>query len=231
MTQADLLRANVLALLGLEYELGDEFHHEQGYISTPGYPKDGDCSGLVYAAYFDSDIRWSDGSKWPRLTADGYRRRAVKVLDKQYRTGDVACFSNSSRTYHIALVYEKNPGDFWTIEARGERWGVVTYPMNAAPDSVLYRGATIYRFPWVDLGTVTFEEEDTLNTAELALLKHADMAASQGTYDNRVTSRLLIKDYAGAVDINNGFYERWPDHNGPLPRGITAEELAARLAG
>lgn len=232
-SKADLLRANALALLGLEYELGDEFHYQQGYVSTPGYPKDGDCSGLIYAAYADTDVPWSDGTDWWRLTADGYRRKAVKVTDKNYKTGDIGCFTNSKdRTYHITLVYEKTPGEFWSIEARGERWGVDTYPMNAAPDSILYRGAVVYRFPWIDLGEHSWElDENGLDPAVAAILEHADKATSQTTYDTRITSRILMGDYAGAVAISEGFYSRWPNDRGSLPKGIDAQQLQFMVEG
>lgn len=64
-----------------------------------------------------------------------------------------------------------------------------------------------------------------MNEKELAILKHQDTAASQTTYDVRIANRLLMRDYAGALNISGSFYTRWPDHRGSIPKDTTLEEL------
>jgi len=133
----------------MQYEWGEEFQYDGN--STPD--NDGDCSGLVYATYRSMypDVKWKNGTVWPRLTAQGYRYNAV-VATAPYKVGDVPCWTNSEgRTYHIGLFIGNNE----TIEARGERWGVVHYKLDDPVNGVLARRAKIYRFSWVNLGSLT----------------------------------------------------------------------------
>jgi len=80
----------------------------------------------------------------------------------------------------------------------------------------------------------TQQEEETEMTPEeykelLDKLKHADKAASQSTYDVRISNRLLIGDYSTAVMLSKAFYTNWPNEAGSLPRDITVEELKKRM--
>jgi hypothetical protein len=155
------------ALLGEGYQWGEEaFGLKAGGPSNPTPDlNDHDCSGHVYSVYWLAS-EWSHefgfgyikskggANHLPRSTAHGFIATAVKIGrdPSKARCGDVVGFWRPlfAGVGHITLVGRMKNGVRMSQEARGEKWGVVQYPLA----SVLARSsrAYIYRFPWLNLG-------------------------------------------------------------------------------
>ena len=184
MSRADDVRRWALWLEGQEYEWGEE----SWYIAATPDPYDTDCSGLIYGVYRKCDIPWSTGGIWSRQTAAGYQSRSVAVRPP-YRVGDVVCFGTPA--YHIALYVGRSE----TVEARGERWGVVRYRLDDPIDGVFRRGGKVRRFPWVDLGELTEEDMDVL---ERTTLFQNRVSAVAGSYAFEILEAQILGDKAQA---------------------------------
>ena len=170
MTKADDIRARALWLVGQEYEWGDEPWY---LAATPRNPYDTDCSGLIYGVFRKCGIPWRTSAVWPRLTAAGYQGASTPVKPP-YRVGDVICFG--APAYHIALYVGLNE----TVEARGERWGVVRYRLDDPVNGVFKRGGKVRRFDWLQLGELT---EDDMTDPQDQLLKLIRLSAVARSFD------------------------------------------------
>ena len=91
-----------------------------------------------------------------------------------YRVGDVICFG--APAYHIALYVGLNE----TVEARGERWGVVRYRLDDPVNGVFKRGGKVRRFDWLQLGELT---EDDMTDPQDQLLKLIRLSAVARSFD------------------------------------------------
>jgi peptidoglycan hydrolase-like protein with peptidoglycan-binding domain len=197
-TVADLFIANAHKRLGMGYEWSDEFTDHIGPDSTP-QEDDGDCSGYLHITYKDTGIRWKTGSVWPRLTANGYMGHAVRVTDGKYRVGDPLFRVDSGGTArHTGFIcHQDEDGTWWTAEARGEAWGVVTYKLTDKTNGMVARGARVYRFPWVQMGDGTpveiepmlryGDESPDVKRAQLLLNKHMGPVLQGTGYFGRLT--------------------------------------------
>lgn len=155
MTQAEQFTTIAHSRLGMEYEWSDEFTYDIGGDDTP-QDDDGDCSGYLFVTYRDTGVRWKNGGLWPRLTANGFKYHAVPVSGTAYKVGDPFFrFGTNGLAVHTGFICHRDAdGHWWSSEARGERWGVVTYRVDDPVNGILKRGCKVYRFPWVDMGEI-----------------------------------------------------------------------------
>jgi cell wall-associated NlpC family hydrolase len=133
------MRTYAMSKLGLPYQLGEEFDHDVGPVLTTR--EDGDCSGLVYAAYTESKVL-INGKPLSRETADTYWHKASAITQPS-RVGDMGFLVKNGAAYHTFLYVGKDlvveagdhgPGGGFgqgyvgtaTVvqeTARGARWG------------------------------------------------------------------------------------------------------------
>ena len=146
MSKADQLRATAVAHVGDEYEWSEE-----GKVNpATGKPQE-DCSGLIDLVARTLKLPWSDGTTWHRTTAHGYGAVGVKLPNRaDWRAGCFFVFRNAAgHGYHTGWFIGNNE----TVEARGERWGVVRYSLDDPKNGVLARGLLkhggVYHFPWL----------------------------------------------------------------------------------
>jgi len=130
MSKADKARHFLMEQVGEEYQMGAE------------PPHDTDCSGLFYG------MLRHVGVSIPRVTAHDYYRRAKRIR-RPSRLGDFAVLLSGGHAHHL-ICYA---GRYDTVEARGERWGVIRSTVR----DVNRRGAVWMRLtrPHVDLGRLT----------------------------------------------------------------------------
>ena len=136
MSKADQYRSNALHEVGEDYHWGDE-----GTGGVAG-DDDYDCSGFTWAMLNDV------GVKMPRMTANDYMRRGVKITAPTRVGSDFGVMiDGTGHATHIAPYI----GRADIVEARGKAYGVVKTSVAAFKA----RGAHWYRFPGVDLGELT----------------------------------------------------------------------------
>jgi hypothetical protein len=122
--------------VGEDYEWGDE--GTGGVAGNDDY----DCSGFVWAMLNNV------GVKMVRTTAEGYRKMGGKIKTPAKVGADFAVLLRDNGTAHHIITFI---GKGETVEAKGEAWGVVKSTVSAANN----RGAVWYRFPDVELGSLT----------------------------------------------------------------------------
>lgn len=179
--------------------------------------------GVAYYCYHAGASRFTDAGE----TVSGCSQYFLGI-EIQHRSGqpytEAQIASLVALLRHIQRAYRGKP--YWRNILTEHR--LVAYPRGRKSDPTV---------PWSEIKDRIYaawnepQEVDDMTDEDRALLEHVDRSASQVTYDTRIAARLLIKDYDGAVSISNGFYSRWPDVQGSLPKGITAEQLRARMEG
>jgi len=85
------------------------------YVWGASGPNSFDCSGLVYYCLNKS------GKKVPRLSAQGFYDRCVKVKTKNRQKGDLIFWAENGKVYHVAVYV----GNGMQIGAEDENTGVV----------------------------------------------------------------------------------------------------------
>lgn len=136
MSLADQFRANALHEIGEDYVWG-----ASGTGGVEG-DDDYDCSGFEWAMLYDVGVRKV------RTNAEGFRRQGTPISTPAKVGADFGVLLRSDGTaHHIAPYVGLNE----IVEAKGAAYGVVKTTVadfNA-------RGAKWYRFPDVDLGSLT----------------------------------------------------------------------------
>ncbi len=135
-TRADQFRANALHEVGEDYQWGKE--GTGGVAGNDEY----DCSGFTWAMLNDV------GVKMARTTAEGFRKRGKAIIAPSMVGADFGVLLRPDGTaHHIAPFIGKDE----VVEAKGEAYGVVKTTVAAFHK----RGARWYRFPDVNLGSLT----------------------------------------------------------------------------
>lgn len=181
MATVEQIRELALSLLGSPYVLGNEPWFNMGGEPS-SHPTATDCSGLVFGVFRKAGVPWRNGNPWPRCTADDYAKVCARIKRHDVRCGDVALFAGKSgHVYHIALCIDHDH----TVEARGRRWGVVSYKIDDPVNGVLKRGAYFARFPWIYL------EEEDMTPEQDKLLKQLRLSSVADSYDRKILIELL----------------------------------------
>ena len=126
----------------------------------------------------------------PRTTTRTWRPRSPPC--SRLKVGDPVFFMGASgHAYHVASVTEVDPNglDGWTIEARGRAWGVVRYRISDPTNGVRRRGGKFYRYPGIDLGELTGDEDMPIE--QFSQTVKAEMEKAQKTL---VAAGILAND-------------------------------------
>jgi cell wall-associated NlpC family hydrolase len=134
-TGADLLRAAALHEVGEPYVWGAE--GSGGVEGNDAY----DCSGYAHSMWEAA------GYKIARMTANDYYRKGNRIGQPSLVGDAFVLLDKTGHAYHIGLYV----GEGQTAEARGKKYGVVSYPVPEANK----RGAIWIRMPGMNLGALT----------------------------------------------------------------------------
>jgi hypothetical protein len=166
MSKADKMRAYALSKVGLPYQLGEEFDHNAGPTLTPR--EDGDCSGLVFAAYTEAKVL-INGRPLGRETADTYYRMATPI-GPPAKVGDQGYLLRNGHCYHTFLYV----GNGQVVEA-GDGTGHVGLRTVAQENR---RGCKWGRFAGNDIGEL---EGDDMDEATVRRIVREELATEEAT--------------------------------------------------
>lgn len=199
MSKADIYSQYLHEQIGEPYLWGDEG------------PDSHDCSGLYWEGMHEADV-YLRGHPFPRLTADNYYHLGVPVAKPEYVGADAGFIVNASGTAVHIIPYV---GLGYTIEARGRKWGVVKYALDDPINGAYRRKAKWRRLP-VNLGELT--EEDMTPEEHNVLIDLRYMVAQKASFTAAITNALLINDKAKAKELNDHFWQTWPEGDPGLPK-------------
>lgn len=213
-TKADLYRAQALSMAGHEYQWGEEPIYD---LDPDSNPDDGDCSGTAWALWKFA------GVSLPRLTAEGFRRRGIKIAAPSMVGADFFCLLRSDGTAHHIGVFI---GLGQTFEARGEAYGMVKSTVTA----VNSRGAKWYRMPGVNLGSLSVTAAPVIAPLTPPVAWSGNVVSNtwwaRSHYDARVfrwQARMRVRGWTIGVDGKYGPQSAAVAHAFQLEKRLTVD--------